>query len=537
MNTHQFGFTEGCRTSDNVFIIDTLISFQKSKNNPLYIAFIDFSKAFDFVNRTFLYHKLIKKGFGGRLLKVIQSMFSKSHARVRWQGELGSELDSTYGVLQGGIISPRLFNLYLSDMHEFFDDSHGINIGGYTIKHLLYADDLVLVSESPSNMQSLLNSLSEYCKKWHLLINSAKSKVMIFPPNGRKKSVENDLFFFNNDALENVTSYKYLGHIISNSRRTHSMMYDHLATKAQCAMHALKERIKSTVGYLPPTISIKMFDTHILPILDYNSEIWFMNKQIDILEKIQIKFLKSLLGVRSQTSSIAVLGDTGRFPLIYRQQVSAIKYLDRLTSSDCPRLLSSCLDIQLSLSENDFPCWLSRLNKLINNLNINEKEISAIILKLYEHAHNSMLADMRDTTKFPKLRTYSLIKTELCFEKYLNYNLPKCVYQSIARFRLSSHNLYIELGRHKRPYIPAELRICKRCDLNVIEDEYHCIISCSKWKDPRDKLLQVVLRFIDNFCVLAPHTQFIEIMTNKNRTIIYELGKFLDTILKVDNIV
>ena len=120
----------------------------------------------------------------------------------------------------------------------------------------------------------------------------------------------------------------------------------------------------------------------ILPILDYNSEIWFMNKQIDILEKIQIKFLKSLLGVRSQTSSIAVLGDTGRFPLIYRQQVSAIKYLDRLTSSDCPRLLSSCLDIQLSLSENDFPCWLSRLNKLINNLNINEKEISAIILKL-----------------------------------------------------------------------------------------------------------------------------------------------------------
>ena len=71
----------------------------------------------------------------------------------------------------------------------------------------------------------------------------------------------------------------------------------------------------------------------------------------------------------------------------------------------------------------------------------------------------------------------------------------------------------------------------------IIEDEYHCIISCSKWKDPRDKLLQVVLRFIDNFCVLEPHTQFIEIMTNKNRAIIYELGKFLDTILKVDNIV
>ena len=65
---------------------------------------------------------------------------------------------------------------------------------------LLNTDGLVIVSESPSNMQSLLNSLFEYGKKWHLLINSAKSKVMIFPPNGRKKSVEKYLFFFNNDV-------------------------------------------------------------------------------------------------------------------------------------------------------------------------------------------------------------------------------------------------------------------------------------------------------------------------------------------------
>ena len=90
-------------------------------------------------------------------------------------------------------------------------------------------------------------------------------------------------------------------------------------------MHALKERIKSTVGYLPPKISLKMFDTHILPILDYNSEIWFPNKkEIDVLERIQLKFLKNLLGVRNQTSSVAVLADTGRFPLIYRQQATAI---------------------------------------------------------------------------------------------------------------------------------------------------------------------------------------------------------------------
>ena len=68
IDQNQFGFCKGCRTSDNVFIIDTLISYHKSKRKNLYITFVDFSKAFDFVNRTFLYNKLIKRGYCDRLL-------------------------------------------------------------------------------------------------------------------------------------------------------------------------------------------------------------------------------------------------------------------------------------------------------------------------------------------------------------------------------------------------------------------------------------------------------------------------------------
>ena len=105
-------------------------------------------------------------------------------------------------------------------------------------------------------------------------------------------------------------------------------MYEHLAIQAQKAMYALKENTKFTAGYLPPKLSMKMFDTHILPILEYNSEIWFPEKQIDTLEKVQMKFLKNILGVRCQTSTIAILADTGRFLLFVRQQVSALKFLN-----------------------------------------------------------------------------------------------------------------------------------------------------------------------------------------------------------------
>ena len=239
VDPHQFGFCKGCRTSDNVFIINTLMSLHRYKKKPFYITFIDFSKAFDFVNRSLLYFKLIKKGYGGRMLRVIQSMFSKFGARVRWQGRLGSNIDSTHGVLQGGIVSPKLFNLYLSDMNDYFDRNSGIQINNVTFTHLLYADDLVLVSASKTGMQKLLDNLSFYCKKWHLLINYEKSKIMVVNPSCKFKQTNNIFSSFSIDGnnLEVVQSYKYLGHIINSNGKMYGMMHEHIATQAKKAMH------------------------------------------------------------------------------------------------------------------------------------------------------------------------------------------------------------------------------------------------------------------------------------------------------------
>lgn len=145
----------------------------------------------------------------------------------------------------------------------------------------------------------------------------------------------------------------------------HKLMYEHLGTQALKAVHALNEKIKTSVGYLPPSLNMKMFDTHVLPILEYNSEIWFSDKEIDDLEKIQLKFLKNMLGVRYQTTTVALLADTGRFPLVLRQHSSAFKYLGRLTSNTCPVLLKKCYDIQVKLYMDKRQCWLSRLNKAL----------------------------------------------------------------------------------------------------------------------------------------------------------------------------
>ena len=104
--------------------------------------------------------------------------------------------------------------------------------------------------------------------------------MIIHSNNKSRINLDSPNFSIDDDNLDFVDSYKYLGHIISNSLKTHNMMYEHLATQSQRAMHALKERIKSTVGYLPPKISIKMFDRHILSILDYNSGFGFLIRKL-----------------------------------------------------------------------------------------------------------------------------------------------------------------------------------------------------------------------------------------------------------------
>lgn len=85
----------------------------------------------------------------------------------------------------------------------------------------------------------------------------------------------------------------------------------------------------------------------------------------------------------------------------------------------------------------------------------------------------------------------------------------------------------------KRPYILAEERFCKQCNLDLVEDEFHCMMLCNNWKDLRLDLFQTACKTIEHFAVLSPKTQFHQILNNKNPDMIIALGKFLNMVLKM----
>ncbi len=78
------------------------------------MCFVDFTKAFDYVNGHVLYYKLMKRGLKGKMLNLVCDMYKKAKCKVKWKRKLGDEIDSKYGVLQGGMMSPKHFSEFLT---------------------------------------------------------------------------------------------------------------------------------------------------------------------------------------------------------------------------------------------------------------------------------------------------------------------------------------------------------------------------------------------------------------------------------------
>ena len=75
VDKYNGGFLKGSRTSDNMFILEGLVQRQLSIGKNVYVCFIDFSKAFDMVNRNILFYKVLIQGFEGKIIDVLRNMY------------------------------------------------------------------------------------------------------------------------------------------------------------------------------------------------------------------------------------------------------------------------------------------------------------------------------------------------------------------------------------------------------------------------------------------------------------------------------
>ena len=152
----------------------------------MYACFVDFSKAYDSVWRVGLLYKLILNGMSTNFIHLIKSMYEDLQLSVKLSG-VTPFFDSLLGVRQGGNLSPLSFNLFVNDIFQEFKDnsSEPIKLQQKDINCLMYADDLLILSETEAGLNSSLQKLGKYAKRWKLKISQKKAKIMVFNKQGR----------------------------------------------------------------------------------------------------------------------------------------------------------------------------------------------------------------------------------------------------------------------------------------------------------------------------------------------------------------
>ena len=155
----------------------------------------------------------------GSMYKSISNLYLNPKSRVILRDLQTEYFDCPMVVKQGDSLSPTLFAIFVNDLADEIKNS-GIgveievedlagNIELSVLSILLYADDIVLFSQSEEDMQSLLSIVQRWCECWRLEVNLAKTNIMHV--RSKRKPRSNFMFLFNHRMVPYCTFYKYLG--------------------------------------------------------------------------------------------------------------------------------------------------------------------------------------------------------------------------------------------------------------------------------------------------------------------------------------
>ncbi|MFN9917848.1 MAG: reverse transcriptase domain-containing protein, partial [Pirellulaceae bacterium] len=208
-------------------------------------------------------------------------------------------------------------------------------VGERLVNSLLYADDVVLMTETPEDLQTLIDVVDDFCRKWRMDINLKKSEVMVAnekpgtAPAGRS-------WHCRDTTLKVVPEYKYLGiHFKWNlDWNTH---VDYMINKA-------KRRTSDMMKLLVNSrISVKakllVWFAFVRPILDYGCEVWDANtKHLGKMEAVQHKAGVLAFKLNEHTNKHAVRVLMGCTSLESRYQGFRLRYFRELLSMDEDRL-------------------------------------------------------------------------------------------------------------------------------------------------------------------------------------------------------
>lgn len=286
----QAGFRANYSTIDHIHTINQVIEKTHEFNQRLYVAFIDYKKAFDSIEHNFMLKALENIGINPKYIRILYEIYRNSKAIVKTEIE-GETFRVKRGVKQGDPISPKLFTCTLEAIFRGLSWSKkrkGININGRLLSNLRFADDIVLFAKSATELQEMLAELNTKSAIAGLQMNPTKTKAMT-------NHIETPIII-DDTPIHYCSEYIYLGQAVSLTENGDNEIQRRIR-QAWGKFWGLKFLLLDKD--INRELRLEALQTCIIPTLTYGSQTWTLTKEQELkIQRCQRRMERKILDIK-----------------------------------------------------------------------------------------------------------------------------------------------------------------------------------------------------------------------------------------------
>ncbi|MBL4694681.1 RNA-directed DNA polymerase [Candidatus Gracilibacteria bacterium] len=348
----QGGFRKTRECAEHSFVLQELTERRDRASLKTYGCFIDMRKAYDLVWRKALWVKLESIGVGGRVLRLLRNWYRTTLSAVRVNGVVSSAFPLELGVKQGDVLSPLLFNVFINDiLSDLKSKGLGVSIPGDRVRDspfspplknriagLLWADDLVVLAETPNMMGEVLTCITRWCDTWKMEANALKCAVLVFCSEGNTEEVgrlrelnlgSEPLFAIQGVRVPVKEHYKYLGVWVSGDLSWQREMDERLKRTSN-ALNAKARILRCHT--IPARLRLLVLESTVVPVALWGTQCWCTSATAGKISAILCKGYRWILGLAKGAASAAVLLELGVIPFELRVKARRVRLLAKMVS-------------------------------------------------------------------------------------------------------------------------------------------------------------------------------------------------------------
>ena len=499
----QRGFTEDTSPLMAALLITEVINECRDRNECVHLTTLDAEKAFDVVWHEGLLRKLYLDGIGGDMWRLIKSLHEGTNIQVKWNAELTDKIELRQGIRQGAKLSTIMYNRFNNGiLHSLTETNLGPHIGTFNITSPTCADDLALLEQSLTNMQSLTTTVYNHTCKDRFTINPSKSETMTFNEKKKKNQQDKVSMIMGNEKIPSTDKVKHLG--IERNKENTPDTECRIQTARKTSYALMGTGMHGTNG-ISPVITTSMWDTFIIPRMLHGIE--FLNirkKDLDQLELHQRKMLKMFQSLPDNASTTAVYLLSGKTPiegLIDKRYISAFHGIVTNKNS----IEHSIAIRQLTMKDETSNSWFKQVNKILQKYNLPstlemlETSKKKTTLKnesrkaTTTYWNNKLTEEANERTSLKFLATDKITpgKPHLVWTaaKYSPMETKKAAVK--VKLMTGTYNLGYIQARNKK----QKQQQCLLCQLEP-EDEIHFISKCQALQTKRNPYKEKIRKLL-----------------------------------------